>query len=95
MRGLTTVASIWVVSAIGVTVGLGEYVVAVVLTLLVLFALYALHHLRISGDRFFSIDLKWTGHLDYPKKFLTNFLKNEYTSQTTVWFVSRRLDNAT
>ena len=75
VRGLTTVASIWVVSAIGVTVGLGEYVVAVVLTLLVLFALYALHHLRISGDRFFSIDLKWTGDLGLPQEISDELLE--------------------
>jgi len=63
VRGLTTAASIWVVSAIGVTVGLGEYVIAVVLTLLVLVALYALHRLPIKGDRYFSLQLKWIGDL--------------------------------
>jgi putative Mg2+ transporter-C (MgtC) family protein len=57
VRGLTTAASIWVVSAIGVTVGLGEYVIAVVLTLLVLVALYALHRLPIKGDHYFSLQL--------------------------------------
>jgi putative Mg2+ transporter-C (MgtC) family protein len=64
VRGLTTAASIWVVSAIGVTVGLGEYVIAVPLTLLVLIALYALHRLPISGDQFYSLRLEWTGGLD-------------------------------
>lgn len=63
VRGLTTAASIWVVSAIGVTVGLGEYVIAVVLTLLVLVALFALHRLPIHGDHYFSLHLKWTGDL--------------------------------
>ena len=60
IRGLTTAVSIWVVSAIGVTVGLGEYVIAVFLTLLVLVALYALHRLPISSDYYFSLHLKWT-----------------------------------
>jgi putative Mg2+ transporter-C (MgtC) family protein len=64
VRGLTTAASIWVVSAIGVTVGLGEYVIAVPLTLLVLIALYALHRLPISSDQFYSLRLEWTGDLD-------------------------------
>ena len=32
VRGLTTAASIWIVSAIGITVGLGEYTLAVFLT---------------------------------------------------------------
>jgi putative Mg2+ transporter-C (MgtC) family protein len=63
VRGLTTAASIWVVSAIGVTVGLGEYVIAVVLTLLVLVALYLLHRLPVKGDHYFSLQLKWVGDL--------------------------------
>lgn len=63
VRGLTTAASIWVVSAIGVTVGLGEYVIAVVLTLLVLVALYVLHRLPIKSDHYFSLQLKWSGEL--------------------------------
>lgn len=61
VRGLTTAASIWVVSAIGVTVGLGEYVIAIALTLLVLAALYVLHLLPIRGDYYFSLQLTWTG----------------------------------
>ena len=64
VRGLTTAASIWVVSAIGVTVGLGEYVIAVPLTALVLVALYAMHRLPIGGDQFFTLRLKWEGGLD-------------------------------
>lgn len=63
VRGLTTAASIWVVSSIGVTVGLGEYVIAVALTLLVLFSLYVLHRLPINGDHYFSLQLKWHGDL--------------------------------
>lgn len=61
VRGLTTAASIWVVAAIGVTIGLGEYAIGVVLTLLVLVALYALHRLPISRDQYFLLHLKWTG----------------------------------
>jgi putative Mg2+ transporter-C (MgtC) family protein len=63
VRGLTTAASIWVVSAIGVTVGLGEYVISVVLTLLVLLALFAFDRLPISSDRYFSLHLMWNGDL--------------------------------
>lgn len=63
VRGLTTAASIWVVSAIGVTVGLGELVIAIVLTLLVLVALYVLHCLPIQGDHYVSLELKWIGDL--------------------------------
>lgn len=63
VRGLTTAASIWVVSAIGVTIGLGEYIIAVIVTLLVLLALYALHRIPIAGDHYYSLHLKWTGDL--------------------------------
>ncbi|MGO1462513.1 MAG: MgtC/SapB family protein [Marinobacter sp.] len=61
VRGLTTAASIWAVAAIGVTVGLGEYLIASVVTLLVLVALYVLHRLPFRGDRYASLELKWTG----------------------------------
>lgn len=61
VRGLTTAASIWVVSSIGVTVGLGEYVIATALTVLVLAALYVLHLLPIRGDYYFSLQLAWSG----------------------------------
>lgn len=64
VRGLTTAASIWVVSAVGVIVGLGEYTIATVLTILVLISLYALNYLPIKGDHYFPLRLKWTGGLD-------------------------------
>jgi len=64
VRGLTTAASIWVVSAIGITVGLGEYDIAVSLTILVLVALYILHHIPIRADHFFTLDLTWHGDLE-------------------------------
>ncbi len=63
VRGLTTAASIWVVSAVGVTTGLGEYTIAVSLTVLVLLALYALHNLPIRVDRYHSLELDWQGDL--------------------------------
>jgi putative Mg2+ transporter-C (MgtC) family protein len=64
VRGLTTAASIWVVSAIGVTVGLGEYAISVALTFFVLIALYTFHRLPINGDHYFTLQLKWTGGLE-------------------------------
>lgn len=63
VRGLTTAASIWVVSAVGVTVGLGEYVIAVVLTILVLVTLFVLHLLPIRSDRYATLFLLWHGDL--------------------------------
>ncbi len=76
VRGLTTAASIWVVSAIGVTVGLGEYVIATFLTFLVLVALYVLHRLPVKGDHYFPLKLKWTGDLALLTE-VTAKLKNE------------------
>lgn len=64
VRGLTTAASIWSVAAIGVTVGLGEYVIALAVTFLVLVALYVLHRLPFRGDRYASLELKWTGSFE-------------------------------
>jgi len=77
VRGLTTAASIWVVSAIGITIGLGEYVIGIVLTLLVLFSLYALHHLRISGDYYFSLDLRWTGDLGLLREITDDLFEEQ------------------
>ncbi len=61
VRGLTTAASIWVVAAIGVTVGLGEYIIAVTLAVLVLIALYLFHRLPIKADMYYSLHLSWHG----------------------------------
>jgi len=61
VRGLTTAASIWAVAAVGVTVGLGEYLLAVVLTVLILIALYAFHLLPIVSDHYFTLNLSWHG----------------------------------
>lgn len=73
VRGLTTAASIWVVSAIGVTIGLGEYVIAVVLTFLVLIALYVLHRLPVKGDHYFSLHLQWVGDLELLNEVIDQF----------------------
>ncbi len=64
VRGLTTAASIWVVAAIGITTGLGEYGVSVVLTGLVLIALYTLHRLPIKSDHYYLLHLIWHGDID-------------------------------
>ena len=61
IRGLTTAASIWVVAAVGIILGLGQYDIALVLTALVLVTLMGLHHLRISSDRYARIELAGPG----------------------------------
>ena len=77
VRGLTTAASIWVVSAIGVTIGLGEYIIAVVVTFFVLISLYLLHRLPINSDQYFSLQLKWNGDLKLLTE-ITNQLLQEH-----------------
>lgn len=86
VRGLTTAASIWVVSAIGVTVGLGEYVIAVVLTLLVLLALFTLHRIPVKTDRYFSLRLEWAGDLGLLDEVI------EQLAQDGVQIKNRRVD---
>jgi putative Mg2+ transporter-C (MgtC) family protein len=63
IRGLTTAATIWVVSAIGVAVGLGEYTIASALTVLVLLTLFLLHRIPIKSDHYYTLRLKWTGDI--------------------------------
>ena len=46
VRGLTTAASVWAVSSIGVVVGAGEYVIGVSLTALILLIL-EMHYLPL------------------------------------------------
>jgi putative Mg2+ transporter-C (MgtC) family protein len=46
VRGLTTAACLWVVAAIGMAAGAGQYVVAGATTLMALFALAALKHVE-------------------------------------------------
>jgi putative Mg2+ transporter-C (MgtC) family protein len=79
VRGLTTAASIWVVSAVGVTVGLGEYVISFTLTFLVLVALYFFHRLKIKEDRYFTLKLKWQGELALLDEVI-EILKKEHAA---------------
>lgn len=46
IRGLTTAASIWITTAIGLTVGLGRYLLAALATILVFFILHTLRRVE-------------------------------------------------
>lgn len=64
VRGLTTAAGIWIIAAIGMAVGCGLYLIAVVATLLVLFILTLLEQLehRVNvGNEARTIRLKVKG----------------------------------
>ncbi len=66
--GLTTAASIWVVAAIGIALGLGQYDIAIVLTALVLLTLYVLHQIRIPSHRYSEVRVEAVGEGDLPGK---------------------------
>lgn len=51
VEGLTTAAGLWVVSAVGVSVGLGLYTLAVAGAILALFLLWAVGHLEFLRER--------------------------------------------
>ncbi len=65
VMGLTTAASIWVVAAIGITTGLGQYFLAIIATALVLFALFVLHKIDIKSEHYGEIFLKGTGGISF------------------------------
>ena len=46
VRGLTTAAELWVLAAIGLTVGLGYYFAALITTLIVIFVLIPLKYME-------------------------------------------------
>ncbi|MCH5219817.1 MAG: MgtC/SapB family protein [Muribaculaceae bacterium] len=97
VRGLTTAAGIWMVSAIGMSVGVGMYVVAVISTLLILFILVWLdkvEHKANMGADLRTVRLNVEGvvqSIDPYKKILeekkvsiTRFnIEYNYSSQTT------------
>jgi putative Mg2+ transporter-C (MgtC) family protein len=59
VRGLTTAASIWVVSAIGITACLGEYFISGFLAPMVLISLYLLHRIHVKADTYYRLRLQW------------------------------------
>ncbi|MCL4456220.1 MAG: MgtC/SapB family protein [Nitrospirae bacterium] len=63
IRGLTTAASLWIVSAIGMAVGFGEYMIAGFTTLLVLVNLAILKNIEdiLPTNRYASLTIKLKG----------------------------------
>ncbi|MFC4620211.1 MgtC/SapB family protein [Camelliibacillus cellulosilyticus] len=54
VRGLTTAASIWTVSGIGMAVGVGMYLIAIITTIIVILSLLFLNkweHSRVKGSK--------------------------------------------
>ncbi len=76
IRGLTTAATLWVVSAIGVSVGMGEYLLSIVTTLIVLISLMVLKKLEhlLPADRYANIIVTCSYDMDV-RNFLENLIK--------------------
>ncbi|MFP4064141.1 MAG: MgtC/SapB family protein [Bacteroidales bacterium] len=68
IMGLTTAASVWVVAAIGITIGLGQFFLSITATLLVLFALFVLHKVDIKSEHYGEIFVTGTGGISFYKK---------------------------
>ncbi len=66
VRGLTTAASLWVVAAVGLAVGIGMHKAATFATVLVLAALFALSHVEIFMARGRSKKSLWIRAVDQP-----------------------------
>ncbi|MCX6349959.1 MAG: MgtC/SapB family protein, partial [Candidatus Aureabacteria bacterium] len=65
--GLTTAATIWVVAAIGIILGLGEYDLSILVTMLVLITLYLLDRIKVRADLYKEITLEGEGGAEiYP-----------------------------
>lgn len=85
VRGLTTAASVWVVAAIGVAVGLGEILLAVTVTLLVLVALVVLHRIPIASDIYGRITVKGRGGADVARQLTDILTDRGFTIKRTVF----------
>lgn len=65
--GLTTAASIWVVAAIGIILGLGEYDLSIMATVLVLLTLFLLDRVKVRADHYKEVTLEGQGGTElYP-----------------------------
>jgi putative Mg2+ transporter-C (MgtC) family protein len=65
VKGLTTAASIWVVAAIGITTGLGQYYLSMATTALVLFTLLVLDKIDIRSGHYGEIHLEGRGGIAF------------------------------
>ena len=101
VRGLTTAASIWITSAIGILVGVGFWVPAAIgtvatLTVLGVFRLiesklpsefYAHHHLRFRRDAVMAEDrfASWSEHTAFPSPTCIRGWSKKANTSSTAW----------
>jgi len=77
ISGITTAASIWVAAAIGMLLGIGEYLLAGISLVFTLFILYAWEFLQFSLDnRFEHRNYKIVFRIDCPENSLYDQVKS-------------------
>lgn len=84
IRGLTTAASIWAVAAIGIAAGVGYFIIATTLTLLILFSLYILHTLPLSRNLYFTLRMGWSGELEILDEVVSQLESGDITVKSRV-----------
>jgi putative Mg2+ transporter-C (MgtC) family protein len=72
VHGLTSAATIWVVMAVGVTIGAGFPLHAALATVLIVMALVVLHRLerRLLGQQIVTLTMSFTGEAPDPQELL-------------------------
>lgn len=91
IRGLTTAASLWVVACLGLAIGMGDYIIAIVGFLVVYAVLGFLKKIiHISPVRKLKIEYK---HKVDAKKFIDDFFAKNDISVEGVRFRVTNLDN--
>jgi len=78
VRGLTTAAGMWMITAVGLAVGSGYYIPAILVTLLCIFSLYVLRHVKGAFKRDIYTTLRLVcddvgGQLDRMQKVITKY----------------------
>ncbi len=78
VNGLTTAALIWITAALGMAIGYHNYPVAIVVTIMVVIALFVLEPVQrfINGfHRVKDYKIRATGNADFLKEDLENFFR--------------------
>ena len=95
VRGLTTAACIWATAAIGLAVGAGMWLIALVTTVLITGIQFLMHRFVIGSDAYATNRLQFTVRNGYDfNQALTDQL-DEWKAQVTESKVTRRKDGTT
>jgi putative Mg2+ transporter-C (MgtC) family protein len=94
VKGLTTAASLWTMAIVGMTVGAGYYLVAVVTTLIILIVLALLdiiekRFLKVSASRYITVEA------DYKKGVVKSvrYIVKEFSDQLISYTLQKSVKN--